>query len=150
MKSKGEHPRVLLIIPSRDLRLAERCIHSFHESMLKTDSRAIILYTGNDENFKSDDSNPGVYIVGYNEAKILSEVFAEIAKCSPELLFGKQEYFRSYGGASNFVLALGESLGFNLLGKIDDDCLEFRSIENSWLAFAKNLIGKNHKIIFLW
>ncbi len=132
---------VLLVIPTiKPLTLWQRCVSSFHTSLIKTRALALVVYNGLDAAVQSDYSHPNVVKIGFCDSAQLSHKFAEIANCPEELLFGKQEYGRSYGGASNLLLALGHALGASVIGKIDDDCSESGTGPNSWLRKALQFV----------
>lgn len=136
--------RLLLTIPTIEpLTLRERCISSFYPSLIKTSSLAIVVYNGPSVDEQSDYSHPNVIKIGFRDSALISQKFAEIADCPEELLFGKQEYGRSYGGADNLLFALSCALRPTTIGKVDDDCLEFESQQDSWLSNAAIKVQKD-------
>lgn len=84
--------------------------------------------------------------MGHLESERCVQTFASLAGYPAELLFGKQEYGRSFGGASNLLLAVGCALGASRLCKVDDDCVNLSSGTESWLSNAAKLNPKGKEI----
>jgi len=135
---------LLLTIPTVEpLDLWQKCISSFSPSLIKSSALALVVYNGPDITVPSEYSYPHVIKLGFKDSKCIAQKFADIADCSEELLFGKQEYGRSYGGAANLLLALAHALGASTIGKIDDDCLEFEPRPSPWLFIAARDLRKD-------
>ena len=129
--------RLVLAIPTTDIGLAERCLSSFRKSRAFHDWLVLIQYNGRDAGVSSHSSEPNVLLIGYDDSQSLAEAFARAGGCRPELLFGAQTFNRSYGGASNLVMATAYALGARWIGKVDDDCLCNTRNAESWLTRAQ-------------
>jgi len=136
-------PGNLILIPTLEPTVAETCIDSLTKSMHRASAIAIVVYNSNKEDVDSYIS-PSVIRVGRNDSELLAEEFAKKAGCSKEFLFGEQWYGRSYGGASNLLLALGCAFKAKRMAKVDDDCVD-KSKEWSYNAFNTE---ENNQLIY--
>ena len=132
----------VLVIPTLDIELAKRCSLSFAKGVSRTSTQIIIVYNGPDDGIKSSFYGPSVAIIGAKESDGLVEKFARAANCPAELLFGERAYGRSFGGASNLVLAIGYSMNADVIFKVDDDCLDLHEGNQSWLERASRSIDR--------
>lgn len=136
--------RLLLTIPTVEpLVLWERCVSSFCSSLIETSSLALVVYNGPDTTVSSDLSHSNVIKLGYDDCARVAQKLAESADCPEELLFGRQEYGRSYGGASNLLLAIAYGLGSSVVRKADDDCLQLQPSDASSLDTPSELASAN-------
>ena len=126
----------LLLIPTVNISSCERCLRLFHASLDRTSTTALVIYNGPDRSVVSDFSESNVIKVGYEDSDTLAKKFADIAECPKQLLFGEQEYGRSYGGASNLLIAVGCAIRASIMCKVDDDNLNSHSLDDSWLSNA--------------
>lgn len=135
---------LLLTIPTVEpLVLWERCVSSFCSSIIKTSALALVVYNGPDTTVSSDFSHDNVIKLGYDDCARVAQKLAQSADCPEELLFGRQEYGRSYGGASNLLLAIAYGLGASIVRKVDDDCLQLQPASVSSLSIASELASAN-------
>ena len=99
-------------------------------------ARAVVVYNGDRPNVQTEQLSQAYCQVGWKDSANLAAVLATAADCDSALLFGEQSYGRSYGGASNLVLALGHALDAVYVAKVDDDMLDLPVEGRSWLERA--------------
>ena len=128
--------RALLLVPSIDPDVAHLSLSSFRPSLVGTSTTAVVVYNGDDHRIESDLSGPHVVMIGCQDSERIAVAFAQLAGCAKELLFGDQNYNRSFGGASNLLLGIGIALGASHLAKVDDDCRDVRPTTHSWMSCA--------------
>jgi hypothetical protein len=131
--------RSVIVVPTLDIELGKRCALSFSKYYFGSGARVIIVYNGPNNDVASSIYGQSIEIIGAKKSDWLAKYFSKLANCSEELLFGKRVYGRSFGGASNLALAIGYSMGANVIFKIDDDCLYTHKKGESWHEKASNV-----------
>lgn len=122
----------MVLIPTLNPTFSLKDISSIHSLLRQNkDNLAVIVYNSSDKAVTTEFHENAVRI-GTREAQELVTGFSKLADCREELLFGQADYGRSYGGASNLLMAIALSLNCSNILKMDDD-----------LAIAKKSLNSN-------
>lgn len=126
----------LLLIPTLKPSLALRCMTSLVKGERKHRVRAIAVYNGDNPSVDSQSHDSYGQVIGHRQAGEIVREMSNAAECPQELLFGRTTWGRSYGGASNLLLAIAWFLGPSIVARVDDDCVDVELGDSAWLDTA--------------
>lgn len=138
----------LLMIPTLDPVLARRCLDSLLGAGRLASVRAIAVYNGDDPSIGSMRYLDDACLIGKRHSDEIAGAMADAAGCPQELLFGSTAWGRSYGGASNLLLAIAWFLGPGCVAKVDDDCLDLRADGLAWLEAARAAVCRDPENVY--